>query len=99
MLRVQNIENENGRKVVNQFELNDYTNGIKIFQSYDSTILTCDTEHCFITVGEDFGYSRTTNKYTKLFCRQNFVDGEDLYETIKAHKDSWYMWKIIYTAV
>ena len=64
-MRVENIENRDGRKVVNQFVL--YDGNKVVFQSYESTIIEVDMAEKTIKVGADYNYSRTTSKYRNMF--------------------------------
>lgn len=95
-MKVYNLESTNGNKVANQFKIIDKE--IVVFQSYESTILTIDKEHCIIRVGEDYGYSRTTAKYTRIFLNEVFYNSfvDDVLTAIKKHDDYVDMWTIIY---
>lgn len=97
---VQNLTSTKGNKVANQFRIDIYvnTNHLITFQSYYSEILTIDTDNCIIRVGVDFGYSRTTAKYTKIFLQDVFDDsfGVLVNEAIKNHLDIIDIWRIEY---
>lgn len=54
-----------GNKVANQFIITDGAH--VVFQSYDSTIAEIDFDNRIISIGEDWDYSVTTNKYRNAF--------------------------------
>ena len=64
-MKVTNITNSRGRKVANQFVIengNMYT-----FQSYNSVIATVDFDNSIITLGYDWNYGTTTSRYRNKF--------------------------------
>ena len=64
-MKVRNLENRQGRNVVNQFVIFD---GDKIyFQSYESLVAVWNEKTCKLKLGRDWDYSRTTVKYLKIF--------------------------------
>lgn len=72
-MKVTNITNSRGRKVPNQFIIND--GNIYTFQSYDSVIAIVDFDNSTITIGGDWNYSTTTSRY-----RNRFFEMLGLYE-------------------
>ena len=76
MMKVQKqnmVSERTGRAVPNQFIIRDDVKGITTFQSYDSMIATINYRDNTITIGEDWNYSRTTDKYrNKFFEEQGF---------------------------
>ena len=73
MLTVSNMRGASGRKVANQFIIENDC-GTVTFQSYDSTIVTIVKPHNgelgIISIGEDWDSSRTTAKYRCAFMRE-----------------------------
>lgn len=73
---VQNIENANGNKAVNQFDIQITFSGIKIyaFQSYETVIGIFVTNGAYngtLYLNEDYyKYSKTTSKYLKIWKRE-----------------------------
>ena len=72
MMKVRNmISARSGRKVANQFIIEDNTR--VVFQSYDSTIAIIDRTKKgaeSLTLGRDWDYSVTTMKYLYQFLNQ-----------------------------
>lgn len=66
-MRVENIRNEKGNKVKNQFLIED--GGTYTFQSYDSTIAKTD-RRTYIKIFSDWDYSKTTTKHFYNFLRE-----------------------------
>ena len=73
-MKVQNMTNNNGNKVANQFVIRNRDNDSTIFQSYDSVIV-----RVFGTIGhgarveldkDTWNYSRTTAKYRNQFLNE-----------------------------
>ena len=89
---ISNMQSSRGNAVANQFIITD---GNKVsFQSYASLIATVDHTAKTIELGEDWNYSRTTDKY-----RNYFFDGlgfhgisstADLRKAIKAGQYNGY---------
>lgn len=77
-MKVYNLSTKSGRTVANQFVIKD--DNRKVFQSYDSTIVEVKwhSDFCEVNVGYDWGYSRTTTKYLKIFLMEEvgFTDKE-----------------------
>lgn len=77
-MKVKNLECGSGRAVVNQFVIKD--DNRKVFQSYDSTIVEVKwhTDFFEVNIGHDWGHSRTTTKYFKIFLMDEvgFTDKE-----------------------
>lgn len=77
-MKVKNLECGSGRAAVNQFVIKD--DNRKVFQSYDSTIVEVKwhTDFFEVNIGHDWGYSRTTTKYFKMFLMDEvgFTDKE-----------------------
>lgn len=73
MLTVSNMRGASGRKVTNQFIIENDC-GTVTFQSYNSTIATivkpCNGELGIVSIGEDWDSSRTTAKYRCAFMRE-----------------------------
>lgn len=64
-MKVTNITNGRGRKVANQFIIED--GNIYTFQSYDSVIAVVDFDNSTITIGYNWDYSTTTSRYRNQF--------------------------------
>ena len=71
-MKVENIISEKGNVIPNQFIISN--GNLKVFQSYQSTIITIDYATKSVYVGEDFDYSMTTGKYRNIFaiCQKYF---------------------------
>ena len=68
MVKVKNMCSPvSGREVANQFVISG--DGKQTFQSYDSMIVEVDLENKTITIGIDYDYSNTTNRYRCAFFR------------------------------
>ena len=69
MLKINNIVNNNGNKVANQFVIYDDIKGEKHFQSYNS--LVCIVSHTKNTIifGRDWDYSNTTMRHLRKFLQ------------------------------
>ncbi len=62
---ITSMRSRKGNPVANQFVI---TEGNKVtFQSYASTIATVDHNKKTISIGEDWDYSKTTDKYRNMF--------------------------------
>ena len=64
-MKVTNITDGRGRKVANQFIIND--GNVYTFQSYNSVIAVVDFDNSTITIGYDWDYSTTTSRYRNKF--------------------------------
>lgn len=82
-MKVYNLEGKSGRAVANQFVIKD--DNRKVFQSYDSTIVECEDNEtgCYVMIGRDWDYSRTTIKYFKMFLINEVGFNDEEVETIK----------------
>lgn len=82
-MKARNLENKNGRAVVNQFVIEDSDR--KVFQSYDSAIVEAKwhTDLCEVNIGYDWNYSRTTSKYFKMFLTDEVGFTDEEVEQIK----------------
>lgn len=69
-MKVQNLINSKGNKIVNQFIITDGNN--ETFQSYDSTICTVDRDNRIAILFPDYDYSVTTSKYLYQFLNERF---------------------------
>ncbi len=70
MMRVENLENTNGRIVPNQFVI--YGNdGTINFQSYQTFI--AEIKNHKLTLTDDFDYSNTTSRHTKNFIKNFYI--------------------------
>lgn len=72
-MKVTNITNSRGRKVANQFIIEN--GNVYTFQSYDSVIAIVDFNNSIITLGSAWNYSTNTSRY-----RNAFFEGLGLYE-------------------
>lgn len=72
-MKVTNITNSRGRKVPNQFTIND--GNVYTFQSYNSVVVVVDFDNSTVTLGSDWNYSTTTSRY-----RNKFFETVGLYE-------------------
>ena len=83
-MKVENLESQNGKKVVNQFEVT--TSEGRFFQSYDSLIVFIPNDGSPTQLDCNFwDYSVTTSKYRNLFL------GEKKDVTEKKIKDGTYL--------
>lgn len=64
-MKVTNITNSRGRKVANQFIIEN--ENVYTFQSYNSIIAIVDFNNSIITLGSDWNYSTTTSRYRNKF--------------------------------
>ena len=64
-MKVTNITNSRGRKVPNQFMIND--GNVYTFQSYNSAIAVVNFDNSTITIGYNWDYSTTTSRYRNKF--------------------------------
>ena len=89
MIKVKNMENRQGKPVVNQFVITEISDYLKrtIFQSYNSIVATKvddgDTYQIYLDK-EYCDYSSTTGRYRNVFL------GEDIHETRKKIKSGEY---------
>lgn len=72
-MKVTNITNGRGRKVPNQFIIEN--GNVYTFQSYNSVIAVVNFDNSTITLGGDWNYSTTTSRY-----RNKFFETLGLYE-------------------
>ncbi len=91
-VKVQNMKNEKGRDVVNQFLINDYMNGILVFQSYNTTIYEYDYNNNKLTITSAWDYSKTTSKYFYQFINNQVygildMDGVALWQGLQNAKN------------
>lgn len=104
-VKVQNMKNEKGRDVVNQFLINDYMNGVLIFQSYNTTIAEYDYNNNKLTITSAWNYSRTTLKYFYMFLSNQVygvvdMDGVALWQGLQnATSKKAYILKLIDTGI
>lgn len=64
-MKVTNITNNRGRKVPNQFMIEN--GNIYTFQSYNSVIAVVNFDKSTITLGGDWNYGTTTSRYRNAF--------------------------------
>ena len=89
MIKVKNMDNRQGKPVVNQFVITEISDYLKrtIFQSYKSIIAmkvdNGDTYQIYLDI-EYWDYSSTTGRYRNVFL------GEDIHETRKKIKSGEY---------
>lgn len=69
---VKNMRTRGGNAAPNQFVIRQ--DDKVIFQSYNSTIVIVDYHKEIIAFGENFNYSRTTNKYMYQFFDDLFIN-------------------------
>lgn len=72
-MKVTNITNGRGRKVPNQFIIEN--GNVYTFQSYNSVIAVVNFDNSTITIGGDWEHSTTTSRY-----RNRFFEVLGLYE-------------------
>lgn len=95
-MRVTNISNSRGRKVANQFIIEN--GNVYTFQSYASVIAVVDFDNSIITLGYDWNYSTTTSRYRNKFFEtlglDELTDTASVREAIKAGEVAGY--KVVY---
>lgn len=64
-MKVTNITNSRGRKVPNQFIIEN--GNVYTFQSYNSVVAVVNFDNSTITLGSDWNYSTTTSRYRNKF--------------------------------
>jgi hypothetical protein len=64
-MKVTNITNSRGRKVANQFVIEN--GNVYTFQSYNSVVAVVDFDNSTVTLGSDWNYSTTTSRYRNKF--------------------------------
>lgn len=85
-MKVTNMTNSRGRKVANQFMIEN--GNVYTFQSYDSIIATVDFDNSIITFGNDWNYSTTTSRHRNSFFERLGLDELDSTASVrKAIKD------------
>lgn len=73
-LKVNNIISDKGNAIANQFEIEDYKNGITYFQSYKTIIAKIEGGKLSVD-RQSWDYSRTTLKYLDVFLQDfNFSE-------------------------
>ena len=77
-MKVENIKNNNGNNVKNQFIIIDEVAGVTTFQSYDSKICEIITKHtcgfdAILKIYPDWDFSRTTLKYFYKFLSDHKI--------------------------
>lgn len=95
-MKVTNMTNSRGRKVANQFIIEN--ENVYTFQSYDSIIATVDFDNSIITFGNDWDYSTATSRYRNKFFEtlglDEMSDTESVKEAIKNGEVTGY--KVVY---
>lgn len=81
-MKVTNITNGRGRKVPNQFIIEN--ENVYTFQSYDSVIATVDFDNSIITLGSGWNYSTTTARHRNNFF--NTLGLDELTDTASVRK-------------
>lgn len=84
-MKITQMINSKGRPVTNHFILYNEETGERFFQSYDSIIVKIHKGK--VTLGKDWNYSITTNKYRNQFLGETTKEtqakldsGEYLYD-------------------
>ena len=77
-MKVENIKNNNGNNVKNQFVIIDEVAGVTTFQSYDSKICEIITKHtcgfdAILKIYPDWNFSKTTLKYFYKFLSDHSI--------------------------
>ena len=80
-MKVENLTNNKGNKAVNQFKIEG--NGVRIFQSYNSTIVKIEAGKVYLDEVY-WNYSVTTSKHRNIFL------GESTKETKSKIKNGEY---------
>lgn len=98
-MKVTNITNSRGRKVPNQFIIEN--GNVYTFQSYNSIIAVVDFDNSIITLGSDWNYSTTTSRYRNKFFETLGLDElSDTASVRKAIKDGEVAgYKVVYEEV
>ena len=95
-MKVTNITNGRGRKVPNQFIIEN--ENVYTFQSYNSVIAVVDFNNSIITLSSDWNYSTTTSRYRNKFFEtlglDELTDTANVREAIKAGAVADY--KVVY---
>jgi hypothetical protein len=71
-MKTENITNKNGKKIANQFIIND-DNGNTFFQSYKSIIVKLNINGVKLDQ-KYWNYSNTTGKYRNIFLNETIKD-------------------------
>ena len=74
-MKIQNMENDDGRAIPNQFIIND-DEGNTFFQSYEFTIVKWDKNGKFFLDEFFWDYSKTTGKYRNRFLNETKKETE-----------------------
>lgn len=98
-MKVTNMTNSRGRKVANQFIIEN--GNVYTFQSYNSIIAVVDFDNSTITFGSDWNYSTTTSRYRNAFFEGLGLDElSDIASVRKAIKDGEVAgYKVVYEEV
>lgn len=95
-MKVTNMTNSRGRKVANQFIIEN--ENVYTFQSYDSVIAVVDFDNSTITIGYNWDYSTTTSRYRNKFFEtlglDEMSDTASIREAIKNGEVAGY--KVVY---
>lgn len=95
-MKVTNITNSRGRKVANQFIIEN--GNVYTFQSYNSVVAVVDFDNSTITIGGDWNYSTTTSRYRNKFFEglglDEMSDTASVREAIKNGEIAGY--KVVY---
>jgi len=83
-MKVENLLNNKGNRAVNQFVISDYSQGVFIFQSYNTQI--AEIKNNKLTLTDAFDYSNTTSKHAKIFITGYFTFNDEA--TSKIWKDA-----------
>lgn len=81
-MKVANITNSRGRKVPNQFIIEN--GNVYTFQSYNSVIAVVDFNNSTITIGGDWNYSTNTSRHRNAFFKGLGLD--ELNDTASVRK-------------
>lgn len=71
-MKVTNMINSRGRKVANQFIIEN--DNVYTFQSYNSVVAVVNFDNSTITLGNDWNYSTTTSRYRNAFFQALGLD-------------------------
>jgi hypothetical protein len=71
-MKTENMTNKNGKKIANQFIIND-DNGNTFFQSYKSIIVKLNINGVKLDQ-KYWNYSNTTGKYRNIFLNETIKD-------------------------
>ena len=95
-MKVTNITDSRGRKVANQFIIEN--ENVYTFQSYNSVIAVVDFDNSTITIGYNWDYSTTTSRHRNAFFEtlglDELSDTANVREAIKNGSVAGY--KVVY---